>query len=289
MPEPVNQIRTLFARRAAESGLSSWDARRRRGLMRRLGIQMARATGEILITLETGRGDPPGLLEVARAAARAFPRIVGVVRREFDRGGRLVGVSILHGRDHLFEEVEGDRFKIPAGAFFQPNATAGALLREGVAKEMETGSGDCILELYCGVGFFTLPLARRSRQVVALDSSREAVTAARDNAARAGATNTRFLCGDAGDALPALLGENRFDAVLVDPPRVGLPPSAALALARAAVPRLLYVSCDPSTLARDLKVLAREGRWGPRSVVSLDLFPQTHHVECVARLERQGG
>src|SRR2546427_3153329 len=124
MPEPVNQIRTQFARRAAESGLSSWDARRRRGLMRRLGIQMARATGEILITLETGRGDPPGLFEVARAAARAFPRIVGVVRREVDRGGRLVGVSILHGRDHLFEEVEGDRFKIPARAFFRPIATA---------------------------------------------------------------------------------------------------------------------------------------------------------------------
>jgi len=287
MPEPVNQIRTLFARRAADSGFSPWDARRRKGLMRRLGIQMARATGEILITLETGRGDPPALQELARAAARAFPRIVGVVRREFDRGDRLAGVSILYGRDHLFENVEGDRFKIPAGAFFQPNATAWAQLREVVAREMETGPGDSVLELYCGVGFFTLPLARRSRQIVALDCSREAVVAARDNAALGGVANARFLCRDAADALPALLEENRFDVVLVDPPRTGLPPAATLALARAAVPRLLYVSCDPGTLARDSKVLSRGGRWCLRSVVTLDLFPQTHHVECVARLERR--
>jgi 23S rRNA (uracil1939-C5)-methyltransferase len=288
MPEAANRIRERFARRAAEAGLRPYDPRRRKGLMRRLGIQMARATDEILITLETGRGQERAVEDLAREAARAFPRIVGVVRREFDRNDRVVEVSILHGRDHLFEEVEGDRFKIPAGAFFQPNATAGSRLREIVAGEMEPAAEDTILELYCGVGFFTLPLARRSRRVVALDSSREAVAAARDNAARAGAGNTRFLCGDAGGALPGLLEEGRYDAILVDPPRAGLPRAVALALARAAVPRLVYVSCDPATLARDLKVLSREGGWSPRSIVPLDLFPQTHHVECVARLDRKG-
>jgi len=248
---------------------------------------MARATGEILITLETGRGDPPGLVDLARAAARAFPRIVGIVRREFDRRDRVVGVSILQGRDHLFEEVDGDRFKIPAGSFFQPNATAWSRLRAVVAQELEPGPDDTILELYCGVGFFTLPLARRSGRIVALDSSREAVAAARDNAARAGAANARFLCRDVEDALPGLLAEEHFDAVLVDPPRAGLPHRAAATLARAAAARLLYVSCDPATLARDLKILVRDGRWRVRSIVPLDLFPQTHHVECVARLDRR--
>ena len=247
---------------------------------------MARATGEILITLETGRGDPPGLIELARTASRAFPRIVGIVRREFDRRDRLAGVSILHGRDHLFEEVDGDRFKIPAGAFFQPNVTAWSRLRAVVAEELAPGPDDTILELYCGVGFFTLPLARRSGRIVALDSSREAVGAARDNAARAGIANARFLCRDAQDALPGLLAEDRFDAVLVDPPRTGLPPRAAATMARAAAARLLYVSCDPATLARDLRILVRDGRWRVKSIVPLDLFPQTHHVECVARLDR---
>ena len=289
IPEPANQIRMLFARGAHERNLMPWDARRRTGLMRRLGIQMARATGEILITLETGRGDPPALGELARQVTRLFPRVVGVMRREFDRHDRLIGESILNGRDHLFEDVDGDRLKIPAGAFFQPNATAWSILREVVAKELEPGPDETILELYCGVGFFTLPLARRCRQIVALDVSREGVAAARDNAARAGAGNARFLCCDAGNALASLLKDTRCDAVLLDPPRAGLPRAAAQALARAAVARIVYVSCDPATLARDLRILSREAGWEMRSVVPLDLFPQTHHVECVARLERTEG
>jgi 23S rRNA (uracil1939-C5)-methyltransferase len=288
IPEPANAIRARFAQSTAERGLPPWDARRRRGLMRRLGIQMARATGEILITLETGRGDPPALGELAREVAHDFPRVVGIVRREFDRQDRPRGESILHGRDHLFEDVGGDRFKIPAGAFFQPNATAWSALREVVLRELEPGPEETFLELYCGVGFLTLPLARRSRLVVALDASREAVTAARDNAARAGVGNIRFLCRDAGVALTGLLQESRFDALLLDPPRAGLPRPAALSLARAPVRRMVYVSCDPATLARDLKILSGEGDWTVRSIVPLDLFPQTHHVECVARVDRTG-
>src|SRR5439155_18790555 len=138
-------------------------------------------TGEILLTLETQRGDPPALLDLAGATARAFPRLVGIVRREFDRRERSVGASILHGRDHLFEDVDGDRMKIPAGAFFQPNATASGLLRSAVQKELEPGRQETVLELYCGVGFFTLAVARHCRQVVAIDVSREAVAAGRDN------------------------------------------------------------------------------------------------------------
>ncbi|HKB08833.1 MAG TPA: 23S rRNA (uracil(1939)-C(5))-methyltransferase RlmD [Candidatus Polarisedimenticolia bacterium] len=288
MPDPANRIRDLFGRGVAEKGLTAWDARRRKGLMRRLSIQMARVTGEILITLETGRGDPPALRELAGAGARAFPRIVGIVRREFDRNDRLAGESILHGRDHLFEEVDGDRFKIPAGAFFQPNATAWSALREVVTDELEPGAEDTILELYCGVGFFTLPLARRCRRIVALDSSREAAAAARDNAARAGIANARFVCGDAADGLPELLKVKRLDAILLDPPRTGLPRAVARTLSRAAARRMVYVACDPATLARDLKVLTGEGPWRLRSVSPLDLFPLTHHTECVVRLDREG-
>ncbi len=289
VPEAANRIRAFLERRAAEKELTPRDPRRRRGLMRRAGIQMARTTGEILITLETERGDPPALLDLARETARAFPRIVGIVRREYDRHDRSVGASILHGRDHLFEEVDGDRMKIPAGAFFQPNATAWNVLRNTVLEELEPGPDETVLELYCGVGFFTLAVARRCRQVVALDVSREAVAAARDNAARAGMGNVRWLCRDAGEGLAELLEGTRFDAILLDPPRTGLPQAATRVLARAAARRIVYVSCDPATLARDLRILVEEGSCRLRSVVPLDLFPHTHHVECVARLERPAG
>ena len=267
-------------------GLTPWDSARRRGLMRRLGIQMARATGEILITLETGRGDPPALGDLARGIVRAFPRIVGVVRHELDRDDRFVRAEILSGRDHLFEDVDGDRYTIPADAFFQPNASTWSLLRNVVLDQLQPLSEETILEVDCGVGFFTLPVARRCREVVALDLSREAINAARENAARAGVGNARFLCGDADLKVESLLNDTRAQAVLLDPPRVGLGRPAVLALARSTTTRLIYVSCDPSTLARDLKILCDEGTWSLESVVPLDLFPQTHHVECVARLIR---
>ena len=141
VPEAANRIRAFLERRAAEKDLAPRD-RRRRGLMRRAGIQMARTTGEILITLETERGDPPALLDLARETARAFPRVVGIVRREYDRHDRSVGASILHGRDHLFEEVDGDRMKIPGAAFFQPNATAWSVLRSAVLRELAPGPDD---------------------------------------------------------------------------------------------------------------------------------------------------
>ncbi len=285
-PEPVNAIRKFTAERALRMGLGAWDEKRRRGLLRRLGIQMARTTGEALATLETGRGDPPGLGGLARDLVRAFPRVVGVVRREYDRFDRFVAESILCGRDHLFEEIDGDRLKIPAGAFFQPSATGAGTLRAVVLQALDPRAEESILELYCGIGFFTLAAARRSRQVVGLDVSRDAVAAARDNAARAGLGNVRFLCRDAAEALPELLQEAGLDAILVDPPRTGLPQSVALAIARAAVPRLVYVSCDPATLARDTGQFAEAGGLRLQSLTPLDLFPQTHHVECVARFDR---
>jgi 23S rRNA (uracil1939-C5)-methyltransferase len=285
MPDEANDIRKFAAERSRRLGLSAWDRTRRRGLLRRLGLQMAQGTTEILITLESGRGDPPELGELARDLVRAFPRVVGVVRREFDRFDRPAGESILAGRDHLFEEVEGDRLKVPAGAFFQPNAPGAARLRQEALAALDAGGHSSVLELYCGVGFFTLPVARRALQVTGLDVSREAVTAARDNAARAGTGNTRFLCGDVEDLLPNLLREAVPDALLLDPPRAGLPRAAALAIAASPVPRVVYVSCDPATLARDIRLLG-EGGLKLRSVTPLDLFPQTHHLECVARIER---
>lgn len=285
MPDEANGIRRLAAERSRRLGLSAWDRRRRRGLLRRLGLQMAQGTTEVLITLETGRGDPPALGELARDLVAAYPRVVGVVRREFDRLDRPAGESILAGRDHLFEVVEGDRLKVPAGAFFQPNAPGAARLRQEALSALDAGAHESILELYCGVGFFTLPVARRARQVTGLDVSREAVAAARDNAARAGLGNTRFLCRDVEESLPDLLRETGPDALLLDPPRAGLPRAAARSIAAAQVARVVYVSCDPATLARDIRLLG-EGGLKLRSVTPLDLFPQTHHLECVARLER---
>ncbi len=288
MSEAGNRVVVSLAQAAATRRLAPWDRRRRQGLLRRASLQEARGTGEMLLTLETGRGDPPDLAALVRDIQRQSPRVVGIVRREIDKQGNLVAESILAGRDHLFEEVEGDRFRIPASGFFQPNVFASAALRREAIEALDPRSDESVLELYCGVGFMTLALARRAGVVVAVEGSREAVAAARENAARAAPGEVRFVCAEVSAALPALLAESAWGALLLDPPRAGLPRGAASAIAASRVPRLVYVSCDPATLARDLKLLIEVGRFRLEAVTPVDLFPQTHHIECVARLIRMG-
>jgi tRNA/tmRNA/rRNA uracil-C5-methylase (TrmA/RlmC/RlmD family) len=225
------------------------------------------------------------MAQLAAALTRRFPATVGVVRLEHGRDGRGDIASIHAGRDFLYEDLEGDRFRIPAEAFFQPNPSASLEVRRHAVEALGLSGRGSLLELYCGVGFFTLLAARKASRIVAIESSPIACAAGRDNAARAGATQCRFVTSDVETALPGLLPED-WEAVLLDPPRVGLPRVAALALAGDGPRRIVYVSCDPATLARDLSILSGSGRYRVHRVTPYDLFPQTHHVECVAELVR---
>jgi 23S rRNA (uracil1939-C5)-methyltransferase len=285
--DTTNGILRFMAREAGRRSLTAFDPVRRRGLMRRLTIQEARVTGEVLVTLETGRGDPVPLAALAADLARAFPRLVGVVRFERDKDDRPAGVSILAGRDFLHEEVDGDRFRIPAAAFFQPNPEAGAVARRLAIEALHLSPGVRLLELYAGVGFMSALAARRGARLTLLEENREACEAARHNLREVGAADLRVLPGDVEKTLPPLLTE-AWDGVLLDPPRTGLAHEVRRALASLRAPRLVYVSCDPATLARDLGTLVREGGWRIAQVTPVDLFPQTQHVECVAVLERSG-
>ncbi|MFQ5878361.1 MAG: 23S rRNA (uracil(1939)-C(5))-methyltransferase RlmD, partial [Acidobacteriota bacterium] len=286
MSRAANHIVRWTATRARELRLRPLDRRARRGFLRRLSVQEARGTREILLGIETARGDPPALRGLARELRRRFPRVVGVIRRETERGGRPLGESILDGRDHLFEVVDGDRFRVPASVFFQPSAAGAAALRREVMAALDPAPGGSVLELFCGVGLFTLAVARRASTVTAVEGSRDAIAAARENLKAADLHNVRLVGGDVKEALPGLLREGRWDALLVDPPRAGLSAASLGLIAGAGIRRMVYVSCDPGTLARDLRALGERGRFVPRSIVPVDLFPQTRHIECVVGLHR---
>jgi 23S rRNA (uracil1939-C5)-methyltransferase len=270
---------------AARAGLSAWDPVRERGFLRRLSVQEARGTRQVLVTIETARGDPPALAALAEGMMRQFPRIVGVVRHEHARDGGFLSASILSGRDALEEEIDGDRFRIPAGAFFQPNPEGSVLVRREAIDALRIDAGDRLLELFGGVGFLGVAAAKRGARLTMVESDREATVAARDNLRRAGAAETQVIHGD----VTTLLGDlarREWEGVLLDPPRTGLTPEAGRLLAGLPARRMAYASCDPGTLARDLGILVREGGWQLRTVVPFDLFPQTQHVETVAALER---
>jgi len=185
------------------------------------------------------------------------------------------------GQTTFEEELLGKRYRVSAPAFFQVNTLQAERLIVTTQAALALGPDDVLLDLYCGVGAFGLALAGDVRRVVGVEESAAALKDARHNAETQGVTNIEFLAGRAEEILAGLA--ERVDAVIVDPPRVGCRPGALEALLRLAPRRLVYVSCDPASLARDLRVLV-DGGFTLRQVQPVDMFPQTTHVETVTLL-----
>jgi 23S rRNA (uracil1939-C5)-methyltransferase len=209
---------------------------------------------------------------------KSHPSVSGIVL--FGHGWRHV-----IGKPVTDLEVDGGLVIESRGGFTQVNPAANERLVATVAELASPSPSDRVLDLYCGVGNFTLPLARRTREIVGVESDASAIGAARRNAERAAVSNCRFLHRDAAGAAVALAAEGeRFSLVVLDPPRSGAA-EVVEHLAAGAVDRLVYVSCNPPTLARDLRRLCERGfMLGP--LQPIDLFPQTYHLETVALLRR---
>lgn len=222
------------------------------------------------------RPRPDDLVALARQWQRTFPALVGVVSEV----GRTP--TTLVGRPWLVHEVAGLQFQVSAEAFFQINAHATELLVDRVTALVALKPHERLLDVFCGVGTFTLPLARRATAVVGIESWPAAIADARQSAKANGITNAEWHIGTAETVLPQLAGP--WDAVLLDPPRRGCEPPLLDALLALRPARIVYVSCHPGTLARDCKHLATGGYRVAHAEV-IDLFPQTHHVESIVRLE----
>ncbi len=223
-------------------------------------------TGERMVVLETAGNEPPEIaVDIPVSCALAL---------EDGRVATLIGETAIH------EVVAGRRYRISPTSFFQVNTWGADRLVEVVAQALEPRGGERLLDLYCGVGLFGLALAGRVGEVVGVESAPSAVADALANAE--GLDNVTLVEGPAEEALPEL--EGAFDLAVVDPPRGGVHPAALRALAEKRPRRIAYVSCEPTTLARDCAALAGAGyrlRW----VQPVDMFPQTYHIESVALLE----
>jgi 23S rRNA (uracil1939-C5)-methyltransferase len=223
---------------------------------------------------------PQGLAETLMAA---IPGLAGVV---------IVGLAggrgrVIVGQDHLIEQVLGHQFRISAGSFFQVNATQTPVLVQRAIGLLHPRRTETMLDGYSGVGLFSVFLAERAARVVAVESQPSAVADARASATLNNLANLTVLEGVLERALGQLQHQNeRFDAVLVDPPRAGCHPRALATLAAMAPRALVYVSCDPSTLARDIALFTANGSYRLSAVQPVDMFPQTAHIESVSLLER---
>jgi len=287
-PRAVEVLRAVreFAR---AHHLACYDQRTHEGFLRHLVIREGKATGEMLVGIITAPGDFPHGPSLADALVERHPQIVGVIWATNPARGDFVqvsGVQTLVGRPHLFERLRGLTFKIGLLTFFQTN-TAQAERMIDVVREFAALSGqEEVVDLYCGVGTFSLALASRARHVTGIELDPVSVEGARENAVLNQLDNMEFHTSPAARLLTIVDGRGSPDVVVLDPPRAGAGVHVMRHLRRLAPPRIIYVSCNPTTLAPDLRELI-VGGYAITAVQPVDLFPHTYHVESIVRLDRR--
>jgi 23S rRNA (uracil1939-C5)-methyltransferase len=279
---------------ARELGLEPWDVRTHAGLLRHLVLRRSWHSGEILADLVTTEEAPERIAPLAEALLARHPEVTTLVQH-VQPGVALVAlgrlVRVFRGDGTIRERVAGLDFSISAHSFFQTNTPQAERLVHLVRDWAGTSSGETVFDLYCGGGLFTLALARAAgpAQVVGFELAPSAVADARANAESNGLAGVRFVAGDLAETLaPEALARHGLAppaACVVDPPRAGLHARVLGSLLCLAPARVVYVSCNPRSAARDLGALVAAG-YALERARPVDLFPHTPHVECVFRLAR---
>ena len=269
--------------------ISAYDERTGKGLVRHIYVRVNRKGESLCCVVANGKQLPrePELVAFVRAAA---PRTVGVVLNSNTKKGNVIlgdKYRTLWGQDFLMDTLCGLQFKLSVPSFYQVNRDQAEVLY-GKALEFAGLTGEeTVLDLYCGTGTITLCMAAKARQVIGAEIVAPAIADARENAARNGIENAEFFCGDAADIAAKLEQDGlRPDVITVDPPRKGLSPEVIASVAAMGPERVVYVSCDPATLGRDVKIFAELG-YNAARVCAVDMFPGTRHVECVVQLCRK--
>ena len=285
------RLDALIAPLKADLEASDWPVDRHGsegGGLRHLALRVGAQTGELLITLIATHADLDGLQEQAEHWMQRWSDLVGVTLNLQPRPtNQLFGseTRTLAGRDWLHEGFAGLRLQIASDTFFQVHTRQAERLVPLLEAALPEPGG-LLVDAYCGIGTYSLPLARLGWQVLGLEQQPTAVALAGRNAMLNGlAERCRFQTADVADALAGVLPHTQ--ALLLDPPRKGLDPRVTAAILACPPPRLLYLSCDPATLARDLRQLCGEG-YRLMSVQPIDFFPNTTHVETLVLLEHRG-
>ena len=281
--ERSNELRGQVLAWARAQGLGAWDRREQRGLLRNLVIREGRRTGELQVRLVTSPGkiDTDSLIDAVRCDG-----LFWTVQEQLGESTATGETMLLNGTPQLRERLRGLEFLVSPEAFFQTNTEMAEQLYE-VAAEMASLRGhERVFDLYCGIGTIGLSLAARAREVVGVEIVEAAVADAIENARLNDVLNARFYAGDIRLAMRELVEQaGRPDVAVVDPPRAGLSQKVVRRILEAQPSRIVYVSCNPTTLAPNAAQMVEAGYRLVR-VRPVDMFPQTPHIESVALLER---
>jgi 23S rRNA (uracil1939-C5)-methyltransferase len=283
--ERINEVRDAVKAWCREEGLTAWDRETQTGVLRNLVVREGRRSGQVQARIVTSPGSEFRVAELAAATpAESFlwTRAEGVA--ETTRGG---DTQVVKGSAVLEEELSGLRFRVSPDAFFQTNTEMAERLYREAAGLAALSGREKVLDLFCGIGTIALVLALDAGEVWGVELVEEAVRDAIENAKLNGIDNTRFFAGDVRLVMRELLEQSGSpDVIVVDPPRAGLSQKVVRRIIEAEAQRIVYVSCNPTTLAPNARQLVDDGGYTLKTVRPVDMFPQTPHIECVALLER---
>ncbi|MEO1590302.1 MAG: 23S rRNA (uracil(1939)-C(5))-methyltransferase RlmD [Cyanobacteria bacterium J06632_22] len=265
-------------------GWSIYDEAQHRGKLRHLALRMGHHTGEGLVTLVSTR-PIQGFTEAAQDWLESYPELVGVcLNLNPAKTNAIFGseTRCMAGRDHLIETFLGLQLRIGPTTFFQVNTAQAERLVQVILEQLALTSADTVIDAYCGIGTLTLPLAQQAGYCIGIETQSAAIAQAQHNAALNQIESVDFHVGKVESLLSTLAAD--VDIVVLDPPRKGCAREVLSVLTQTKPARIAYMSCNPSTLARDLKILCEQGGYRLTRVQPADFFPQTAHVECVAFL-----
>ena len=288
-PQIFKTASDIFTDFIRKNKLSVYNEETGRGLVRHLYLRLAEKTNELMVAVVINGNELPNSGELIEALRSEIPSLKTVVLNiNKEKTNVILGTKCLnlYGDGHIFDILCGVKVRINPLSFYQVNRNMAERLYVK-AREYAEPTGKRVLDLYCGAGTIGLSMAKEAREIIGVEIIPEAVKDAEFNARNNQIENARFICGDAAAAAVTLKNEGiRPDVVILDPPRKGCASELLDTVANDFAPeRVVYVSCDPATLARDIKILGELG-YKLKEYTPFDLFPRTHHVETVAKLER---
>lgn len=286
--ETSNRIIKWMRDFVRDNNLPVYDVYNHTGYFRFLMIRDAKRTGQVMVNIVTNYGDLPLRAELVKGLTKAVPEITTIVHNQNGQKSNIATgeiESVVYGTGYTEEKLFNCTFRIRANSFFQTNSHQTETLYRTAFNVMRPEKEDKVLDLYCGAGSIGILLARYVKHVVGVELVEDAVSAARENAEINHVANVQFHHSDVKGYLKSLTEEETdFDTVIVDPPRAGLNPKVVKVLLKMKPKKLMYISCNPATFARDAEKLVAGG-YSLKEVIPVDMFPHTMHIELVSRFD----
>ena len=288
LPEESDAVKDAVIDYVNQYRVMPYNEAEHKGLLRHIYVRRGAVSGQVLVCLVINGKKIPRPEELIKRLEKIPGFTTLVLSLNTKKGNAVLGDEFvtLYGPGYIEDTLCGLRFRLSPRSFYQVNHHQAQRLYEAAISQAEITKNDTVLDLYCGVGTITLAMAKAAGKVIGIEVIPQAVEDAKDNARRNGIENAEFFCGDAGAAALALEKQGiHADVVVVDPPRKGLNADTIEALARFAPRRIVYVSCDPATLARDVALLKERGYY-LKNAMAADLFPRCSHVESIVCLSK---